>query len=89
MRLLDKLDAAVGAIFLHSQDQYTGLLLCVFDFVAGDDRLLLLSILKLGGIGGVLVAQTLRLEFDCGNSFHYGDIEGCLSELVQHEQMVR
>ena len=84
MRLLHELDAAVGAVLLHPQDEILGLFCCVFDNV-----LKVVKSTRISTFAFLALSEFLGLNVYSGDCFQDGYIKGCLAKLVDHKKMVR
>ena len=90
MRLLDELNAAVRAVFLHSLNKHGCLFSLFVEFVFGGSILLLeLDILFTVFLFLNLSARLLGFNLSGRDCLQDGDVEGRLALLVKHEEVMR
>ena len=88
MRLLYEFDAAIRTVFLHSLDQHHSLFGFFFKFNFSIDLLLLKLLVIAALVLLSLLSCLLGFELGSGKCLDDGDIEGSLTLLVQHEEMM-
>ena len=88
MRLLYELDAAFRTVFLHPLDQHHSLFGFFFKFNFSIDLLLLKLLVIAALVLLSLLSCLLGFELGSGKCLYDSDIEGGLTLLVQHKEMM-